>query len=199
MWSPFAHPLWPLVAGLLLRLQNIVALFANFPSQLCARQKYLKHFTNHYYFIAVCNNSRLIFYFKAKNALYAPGGVSITRKSSSCQQTSSKNCLIIDVFFGPLHTTASFRELKRKPIDITASRWSSSKYTGIHPSGPWWTFLPSKFNMYGTLGPHRSMSKSPTWKLITFIYKMGLIMVSLSRNSFIVFPGLRKYRYFKGL
>ena len=32
-----------------------------------------------------------------------------------------------------------------------------------HPSGHWWMDWPSKPNIFGMLGPQRSMSKRPTW------------------------------------
>ena len=41
-----------------------------------------------------------------------------------------KYCL--PFFLGPLHTTASSFEVKRKPMDITASFWEGSGYTGTH-------------------------------------------------------------------
>ena len=44
-----------------------------------------------------------------------------------------KNCVHgIPFFLGPLHTTASSRLPRRKPIDMTASFWLGSEYTGTH-------------------------------------------------------------------
>lgn len=110
----------------------------------------------------------------------------------------------IPFFFGPLHTTASSWLLRRKPIDMTASFWLGSEYTGTHlkiinncislqlrnlhtttlshmynniiivirktpsahPSEHWWTSWVSRLNILGMLGPHRSISRIPTYDKI---------------------------------
>ena len=41
----------------------------------------------------------------------------------------------IPFFFGPLHTTASSSCCNKKPIDITASFWVASVYTGTQLEG----------------------------------------------------------------
>ena len=89
-----------------------------------------------------------------------PGGVSIIKQSRLSQSTSVKNCLISPSFLGPRQITGSSLFGKRNPIDITAKL--SSRQTGDQPVFDRCTSLPSNPSMRGTLGPHMSMSSSPT-------------------------------------
>ena len=54
-----------------------------------------------------------------------PGGRSTSRKSSSPQSTSSRNCVSALCSIGPRQTTALSSSTK-KPIDMTFTPWASS-------------------------------------------------------------------------
>lgn len=61
-------------------------------------------------------------------------------------------------------------------MDITARFLFSSVYTGNQPSGHWHTSASSIFNKKGTLGPHKSISRTPTYRKIKDITKYTYII-----------------------
>lgn len=74
--------------------------------------------------------------------------------------------------------------------NVGLSSWVTlpSKSTGFHPIVPWTTRPSMQFTILGTLGPHRSASRSPTCSRRGKREKKGKLLLSLNPCMSYLFP-----------